>query len=87
MTTSLISEIVLPCLATCIILSSAQDKLTAVGLVSKSIFFAFSRSDYKSSLVFDVLCNAASAIPNAPDTPIAGAPRTTKVLMALATSL
>ena len=48
-------------------------------------FLASSRSEISSSFVVALLCKTARANPKAPDTPIAGAPRTTNVLIASAT--
>ena len=74
-----------PDFATVIIFSNPQPKFTAVGLVSNRICFAFSKSEINSSFVIALLCNTANANPKAPDTPIAEAPLTTKVLITSAT--
>ena len=66
--------------------SSAQKRLTAVGRVAPSPAMARSRSAARPAPSRAALCRAASATPNAAATPMAGAPRTTRVLMACATS-
>ncbi len=80
-TNSLICSTESPDFATLIIIYNPNHKFNAVGLVSKRIFLAFSKSDNNSSFVVDLLCNTANANQKAPDTPIAGAPLTTKVIM------
>ena len=58
-------------------LSTAQNKLTAVGLAALISSAALSKS---------TLSISANAIPKAADTPIAGAPRTVIFLIAVITS-
>ncbi len=84
-TSSRICSAVSPVFATFIIFSNPQPKFTAVGLVAKRIFLASSKSESNSSFIVALLCKAANPNPNAPDTPIAGAPLTIKVLIAFAT--
>ena len=86
-TWSFISSTEFPDSATFIICSRPQARFTAVGLVSNRICLAFWRSEIRFSFVVELLCNAAKANPNAPETPIAGAPLTTKFRIAFATSL
>src|SRR5207302_42707 len=66
--------------------SSAQKRLTAVGRVAARPLIAVSRSARNASNVAAGLVRAARATPNAAATPIAGAPRTTSVRIAAATS-
>ncbi len=84
-TNSLICSAVSPVFAIFMIFSNPQPKFTAVGLVANRIFLASSKSDNNSSFVIALLCKAANPNPNAPETPIAGAPLTIKVLIAFAT--
>jgi hypothetical protein len=59
----------------------AQNRLTAVGRVEASVLQMTSNSGRSSSVVVAVLPATPSATPMAAETPIAGAPRTTMVVM------
>jgi len=63
----------------------AQNKLTAVGRVAASVRHMVSNSVESSATVIALLVFAPSANPIAADTPIAGAPRTTIVVITSAT--
>ena len=70
----------------CIILSSAHWRLTAVGRVDLINEYALDNSLKKIFKLLVLLLIAAKAKPNAAVTPIAGAPLTTSLLIASATS-